>query len=257
VPFTALIADADERTRVRLGLFVRELDGIEVVSDTGDGPEAVAAIATMQPDLLFLGTRLGHCSGFEVLRAVADLPLPGLIFLVDDAGNVAETVQQFAFPVLSKPVEREAVHEVVTALSPQLQTRSRQDLTRIRSLIDTMSTQQYTRRLVVRRHGTIEVIPVGAVDWLEAAANYVKLHIGDSTSLMRATMRSMEEQLDPGRFVRIHRSIMVNGERVQKVAPWYHGDAVVILTDGTRLNLSRTYRPRLEEFLGRSASSVG
>lgn len=250
---TALIAESDDATRVRVGVFVRELDEIEVVSETGSGPEAVAAIASMRPDLLFLGSHLERCSSIDVLRAVADLPLPGLVFLTAPADPILEAIRRLGFPMLTRPVERDHVQTLVDRLRPQLAAGGRQDPTRIRNLFDTVNDHSYTRRLVVRRHGAIEVIPVGAVDWIEAAANYVKIHTGTTTSLMRSTMRGLESQLNPDQFVRIHRSIMVNGDRIQKVAPWYHGDAVVILDDGTRLNLSRTYRPRLEAFLSRTA----
>jgi two-component system LytT family response regulator len=106
-------------------------------------------------------------------------------------------------------------------------------------------------RLVVKTNRHVDLIAVEDIDWVEAAGNYVTLHVAGESLRMRSTLSALEGRLDPGRFLRIHRSIIVNVDRMRQITPWFHGDAVVILRDGTRLNLSRSYRDRVDRFLDR------
>jgi two-component system LytT family response regulator len=106
-------------------------------------------------------------------------------------------------------------------------------------------------RLVIKSAGRVFFLRVEEIDWIEAAGNYVRLHVGKEAHLLRDTMNSIEGRLDPKRFLRIHRSTIVNIERIQELQPLFHGDYVVILRDGTQLNLSRGYRQRLHEVFGK------
>jgi two-component system LytT family response regulator len=106
-------------------------------------------------------------------------------------------------------------------------------------------------RLVVKNQRQIVILDVDEIDWIEAAGNYVRFHVGEEQHQMRSTLTAIESHLDPERFIRIHRSIIVNTDRVKRITPWCHGDAAVILRDGTRLNLSRSYRNQVDRFLER------
>jgi two-component system LytT family response regulator len=106
-------------------------------------------------------------------------------------------------------------------------------------------------RIVVKHKRRIVILDVDEIDWIEAAGNYVKFHVGEEQLQMRSTLTAVHAQLDPEKFLRIHRSIIVNADRVKQITPWYHGDAAVVLRDGTRLNLSRSYRAQVDRFLAR------
>jgi two-component system LytT family response regulator len=111
--------------------------------------------------------------------------------------------------------------------------------------------RSYGDRVVIRDNRKIVLLAVDEIDWIESAGNYVRLHVGDETHKMRSTLTALEQRLDPERFLRIHRSIIVNVDRVKQITPWFHGDSAVILRDGTRLNLSRSYRSSIDRFLER------
>lgn len=106
-------------------------------------------------------------------------------------------------------------------------------------------------RIVVKTRDRVVILDVEEIDWIEAAGNYVRFHVGDERIQMRKTLTAIQNQLDPDRFLRIHRSIIVNIDRVKQITPWYHGDGAVVLRDGTRLNLSRSYRGQMDQFLER------
>jgi two-component system LytT family response regulator len=109
----------------------------------------------------------------------------------------------------------------------------------------------YSDRVVIKDNRRIVLLAVDEIDWIESAGNYVRLHVADEVHQMRSTLTALEQRLDPDRFLRIHRSIIVNVDRVKQITPWFHGDAAVVLRDGTRLNLSRSYRSKIDRFLER------
>jgi two-component system LytT family response regulator len=117
-------------------------------------------------------------------------------------------------------------------------------------LADVRPERKALERLVIKSSSRVFFLRVEEIDWIEAAGNYLKLHVGDETHLLRETMNSLEGRLDSDRFLRVHRSTIVNIERVQELQPWFHGDYLVILRDGTQLTLSRSYRQKLQDFFG-------
>lgn len=253
----AFIVDGDPYNRVRLGVFLRERPDIEVVGESEGGFEAVEAFATMHPDLLFVGHAPEHLDPVEVLVALSDLPPARTLLVVDAGSELVPAAEASGFHVLSLPFDRHqfraAVDRMVACDPPSPQELERRLRTTIKA---TGRSAPRPRRLVVRSNRRVEFVRTNDIDWIGAARNYVKLHVGPTTHLMRATMKSIECRLDPRTFLRIHRSIIVNVDRMQEIQPWFHGEAVVILEDGTRLNLSRSYRPRVEQFLDRVAKGL-
>jgi two-component system LytT family response regulator len=254
----ALIVDGDPYIRVRLGVFLRERPGIEVVGECEGGFEAVEAFATMRPDLLFVGHAPDDLDPMEVLVVLSDLPPARTLLVLDAESELATAAEAADFQVLPVPFDRHAfrtaVDRLVTSDPPPPSELER----RLRTVIDaTGRSAPRPRRLLVRSNRRVEFVRTHDIDWIGAARNYVKLHVGHSTHLMRATMKAVENRLDPREFLRIHRSIIVNVDRMREIQPWFHGEAVVILEDGTRLNLSRSYRPRIERYLDRVARGLG
>lgn len=251
VTMRALVADADVTNRVRLSVFLRGLPGIDVVSECERGLETVDALAAMRPDIVFLAVDLPEVGGVELLACTADGPPPAPVFLVNGHRETTEILTDEGFSCLAKPFDRQHLHDVVAAAigarsahRGELDRRLAAVLTRLRE-----HPRQPTDRIVIRHHGTVRIVPTAEVDWIGAARNYVKLHVGEDSYDLRSTMTAIEKRIDPRRFLRIHRSIIVNTDRIRGVEPWFHGDTVVVLEDGTRLNISRGYRDRVDAFL--------
>lgn len=247
----ALVADADVTNRVRLSVLLRGLPGVEVVGECERGLEAVDALAAMRPDVVFLAVDLPEVGGVEVLACAVDGPPPAPVFLVNGHRETTEVLTREGFACLSQPFDREQLRDVAaTALRNRAADRRELDL-RLTAVLNRLREhpRRYRDRIVIRHHGSVRIVPAGEIDWIGAARNYVKLHIGDAAYSLRSTMSAMEQRLDPHRFLRIHRSIIVNADRVRGIEPWFHGDAVVLLEDGSRLNISRSYRPRVDAFL--------
>jgi two-component system LytT family response regulator len=254
----ALIVDGDPYIRVRLGVFLRERPGIEVVGECEGGFEAVEAFATMRPDLLFVGHAPKDLDPIEVLVALSDLSVSRILLALDHESGLASAAAAVGFEVLPVPFDRHAFRTAVDRVVASDPPEPRELEQRLRAVIETTGrSTPRPRRLLVRSNRRVEFVRTHDIDWIGAARNYVKLHVGPTTHLMRATMTSIERRLDPRAFLRIHRSIIVNVDRMQEIQPWFHGEAVVILEDGTRLNLSRSYRPQIERYLERVAKGLG
>jgi two-component system LytT family response regulator len=254
----ALIVDGDPYPRVRLGVLLRERPDLEVVGECEGGFEAVEAFATMRPDLLIVGHAPKDLTPIEVLVAISD-PAGARCLLALDAGSeLAIATDAAGLGVLPVPFDRatfrSSIDRTLASQPPSEAELERQ----LRVVIETTGqTPPRPRRLLVRSNRRVELVRTRDIDWIGAARNYVKLHVGETTHRMRATMTSVERRLDPREFLRIHRSIIVNVDRMREIQPWFHGEAVVILEDGTRLNLSRSYRPRVERYLSRVAKGLG
>ncbi len=152
-----------------------------------------------------------------------------------------------AIDYVLKPVERDRLRRALDRARAQIaHDRGAALATRLHDLLKTLPPRpRYPTRLAVRDGATVRFVSVDAIDWIEAAGNYARLHVGSERHLLRETMAALERTLDPERFVRIHRSTIVNVDRIREVQPWFKGDFVVILQDGTKLSLTRTYRDRL------------
>jgi two-component system LytT family response regulator len=159
-----------------------------------------------------------------------------------------------ALDYLLKPFDRQRFHEALVRARQHLERPSNGDLERrlIELVQDLKPTTQRLERFVIKSGGRVFFVRANEIDWIEAAGNYVKLHVGTDTHLFRDTMNAIEAQLDSETFFRIHRSHIVNIERVKELQPWFNGEYVVFLKNGTRLTLSRSYRDKLQERLGRS-----
>jgi len=252
----ALIADGSITERVRLGLFLRSMSTFDTVQECDRGFEAIEAMATFEPDLALLAVDLPEASGVEVMACASGRTPPASVFVVDGDRTTAAILAGNGFHVLVGPVERRQLLEA-TGAALRDRPRDRRELDRrLAAVLERLHTHHrpLRDRLVVRHHGDVTIVPVSEVDWIGAARNYVRLHAGEKVHTLRTTMAELERRLDPRRFLRIHRSVIVNGDRLRGVRPWFHGDSVVVLADGTRLNISRGYRPRVRQFLSRLAA---
>jgi two-component system LytT family response regulator len=249
---SALVVDDETLARRRLARLLRREPDVEIVGECRDGAEAVAVIEAEHPDLVFLDVQMPELDGFEVLDAL-DLARPPVVVFVTAYDQYAlRAFDANALDYLLKPFEDERFQETLRRAREYLEgQRTRGDqATRLRALVEARRAERpFLTRIAVRAQGRVVFLPVGDIEWLEAADNYVRLHTGAGAFLIRETMAAVETRLDPGQFLRIHRSAIVNLNRITEVQPWFHGEHVVVLRHGTRLRSSRTYAPELKRML--------
>jgi two-component system LytT family response regulator len=233
----ALIVDDVALAREGIRVMLNDEHDVEVVAEAGTGPEAVAAIRTHEPDLMFLDIQLPDLDGFEVLEQCASGRPPVVICVTAHERYAVKAFQARAAHFLLKPITDEGFHEAMQ--------RARADLTKTgrATAIDRRLTP--LSRFAVRDGDRFLLINVDDIDWFGAAGNYVELHSAARTSLVRMPISDVVDRLSAGDFARISRSTIVNLNRIAEIRPLWHGDHEVLLRDGTVLRLSRRYRHNL------------
>ena len=248
-----LVVDDEPMARERVLSLLQQEDDVEVVGECSDGTQALAAIQHQTPDLVFLDVQMPGLNGFGVIEAIGAEKMPTVIFVTAYDEYALKAFEVHALDYLLKPFGRDRFRETLKHARASLERRRAGDLgRRLLALVNDIKPEPTKLdRLVVKSGGRVFFLRTEELDWIEAAGNYVRLHLGDESHLFRETMNRMETRLDPRRFVRIHRSRIVNSERIKELQPWFNGEYVVILRNGTRLPLSRGYRDKLQERLGK------
>jgi two-component system LytT family response regulator len=248
---TTLIVDDEPLARERLaGMLAAEPD-IEVIGQCRDGEEAVKAIIEQTPDLVFLDIQMPQMNGFEVIDAVGGERMPLVIFVTAHDQHALRAFEVRALDYLLKPFDRDRFRDALQRARKQVEREDTGEIgRRLLALVKDMRRDQpRSERLVVKSGGRLFFLRADEIDWVEAAGNYVRLHVGSTSYLLRETMNAIEGRLDPEKFFRIHRCRIVNMERIQELQPWLNGEYAVLLRTGTRLTLSRGYREKLQERL--------
>jgi two-component system LytT family response regulator len=245
---TVLVDDEAVARRRMRRLLAAESD-VAVVEECANGAEAVEAIQRAAPDLVLLDVQMPELNGFEVIERLADDRMPCVIFVTAFDRYAMRAFEVHAIDYLLKPFTAARFQLALSRARERI--RMRQTDAGLASLIASLKDRStYAARLSVKTGGRIQLVDLKTVDWIEAADNYVRLHCGAREYLHRETLGSLERQLDPECFVRIHRSVMVRIDRIREFHPATHGDMDVVLRDGTRLTLSRTWRERARHLLG-------
>lgn len=249
----ALVADDELLARKFIRRILKQDPDVELIAECSDGAEAVAMIRKEKPDLVFLDIQMPEMNGFAVLDAVKLDHLPEIIFTTAYEAYAIRAFELHALDYLLKPFDQIRFKAALRYAKERF--HSRQDETKrlqIGTLLESIrAQQQYLDRIIIRADGRITFLHVREIDWLEADDKYVHLHTGKATRMVRQTLTAMESQLDPKKFLRVHRSTIVNVDRVKELQPLFNGEHSVILEDGTRLTLSRKYKDKLFELLGR------
>ena len=253
-PTRVLIVDDEPLARERLRSLLSSRPGMEIAGECPDGASAVTVIQKLRPDLVFLDVQMPGGSGFEVIEAIGPSRMPLVVFVTAYDRYALRAFDVHAIDYLLKPFDRERFEQALARAQQQLERRSNGELERrLLELVQDLKTpQQRVERFVIKSGGRVFFVRADEIDWIEAAGNYAKLHVGAEAHLFRETMNTIESQLDPDLFFRIHRSHIVNIERVKELQPWFNGEYVVFLKSGARLTLSRGYREKLQERIGRS-----
>jgi two-component system LytT family response regulator len=236
--FRILIVDDERLSRTRLRRLISLDPDCDLVGECADGAEAVAALDRLLPDIVLLDVQMPELDGFGVIRAMGSTH-PLVILTSAHGEHALRAFEADVFDYLLKPFDRQRFQQSLR--------RAKARITNDR--VDRHGPQTLPGRIAVRNNRSIVFVKVDDIDWIEAADNYVILHRGKENHIIRATMNELKARLDSARFLRIHRSTIVNLERIQELRPWFRGDYLVILRDGTELALTRNHRTNLESRL--------
>ncbi|SEL06536.1 two component transcriptional regulator, LytTR family [Stigmatella aurantiaca] len=263
-PVRVLVVDDERIARQGLLALLAADAEVQVVGECASGPQAVEALRQHPVDVLFLDVEMAGMDGFQVLRQVGDPLTAAIIFVTAYDTYALKAFEVHALDYLLKPFDDERFARVLARAKAHVRNGRIQTVARqLAGLLGTTAPApvaappppapvRYLERLVLKDVGRVAFLDVEKVDWLEAEDYYIQVHAAGQTHLLRQPLRELEAQLDPRRFVRIHRSTIVNVERVKELRPLFHGEYHVILQDGHQLKLSRGYRARLDALLGKA-----
>jgi two-component system LytT family response regulator len=254
-----IIVDDEPPARRNLRALLKGAEDIELVKECGNGRDAVREIRALEPDLVFLDVQMPELDGFEVLENLAGQPLPVIIFVTAYDQYALKAFEVSALDYLLKPFDDARFHKALAQARRQIEQQDASELGRkLMTLLGTREMRadapRYLTRLMVKTAGRVIFIRTEEIDWVEAYDNYLRLHVAGRAHLLRQTMNELEAALNPEQFARIHRSTIVNLDRVKELHSHFNGEHLVILHDGTELKLSRNRREWLEQLLGAGAS---
>jgi two-component system, LytTR family, response regulator len=257
-PIRVFIVDDEPAARDALRALLRSDEETIVVGEARNGRQAVAALRAGGIDLVFLDVQMPEVDGFQVVEQLTGCELPAIVFVTAYDQYALRAFDLHAVDYLLKPFSDERFGEAVRH-AKQLITRGQsyelaERLTRLleeRARRAGTESRDYLRRLPVHVNDRVVLVPVKEIDWIEADGDYARIHVGKVAYLLREALSRLDDSLDPDQFVRIHRSTIVNLDRIRELRPMFKGDHSVRLHDGTELKLSRHFKEPLEERLGR------
>jgi two-component system, LytTR family, response regulator len=245
-----IIVDDEVLARQRLINLIKPHPDIKIVAECENGFESVEAIEKWQPELVFLDVQMPEMNGFEVLARLDSADLPVVIFVTAFDDYAVKAFEIHALDYLLKPFDRDRFESALTRARAQIERERGGDASRrLISLLQQNSgrTPEYLERISVKKGESFLFLRTDEIDWIEAAANYIKIHIGKESYLMRGTVGSLEKSLDPKKFIRIHRSTIVRIDSIKEVFPWIQvGEYALSLKTGEQLTISRGYK---EQFM--------
>jgi two-component system LytT family response regulator len=260
-PLRALVADDEPTARRGVRLLLEKENDITVVADARDGLETIAKIRELKPDLVFLDVQMPGADGFDVIGQIGSAGMPAVVFITAYDEYALRAFDVNAVDYLLKPYEdsrfRAATTRVREAARQRKAASVNAKLTQLLHYLETTpastaaqaAREPFPDRILIKTSGEIFFLKPEEVDWIEAEGDYMVFHVGGKTHLLRETMARLEARLDPKKFIRIHRSTIVNIDRVKKLSPSFVGEYAVVLHDGTKMKLSRSYQERLQALL--------
>jgi two-component system LytT family response regulator len=251
-----VIADDERLARQKIRTLLESEPNISVVAECQDGRQAVSAINCFRPDLLLLDIQMPDLDGFQVLSEIPAPELPAVIFTSAYDQYAIRAFEAHALDYLLKPFDRERLHNAIQRARIDLLKTEDRDITH--KLLELLShvksgaspaSADSQNRLVIKAKGRVIFLDVEEIDWVEAAANYVRVNVGKESYLLRETISRTSERLDPDEFIRIHRSTIVNVRKIKELIPVNSGEYIVVLKSGKELSCSRGYRALLQRII--------
>lgn len=259
----------DDETLARRGLQLRlaEMDDIEIIGQCKNGREALQKIAELAPDLVFMDIQMPGLNGFDVIKKLDKNQLPMIIFVTAYDQYAVDAFEAKAIDYVLKPIDDERLSNALDKVRRNIELENKVSYTqKLMDLIidvtgESLSTiedvvtgdgdvglQQYPERLAIKDRGEITYLPVENILWVEAAGDYMCVHATDKVHILRSTMKKLEKTLSPTIFQRIHRSVIVNLKRVEKICTHINGEYYLYLDCGSRLKMSRSYKDKIKHF---------
>lgn len=245
-----VIVDDEPLARERIRTLLEAEPDLQLIGECGDGAEAVRVMVTEKPDLVFLDVQMPELDGFAVIDALPANQRPWVVFITAYDEHAVRAFEVNAIDYLLKPVEPRRFQAAITRVRERLsQPPASRDAALEAVLAELRKARGHAARLVVRDGSKVSFVRTEEIDWIDASGNYARLHVNGGVHLLREPLKVLETRLDPERFLRVHRSAIVNLERITSVEPYFHGEYTLTLRDGTKLTSSRTHSVRLRAFL--------
>lgn len=246
-----VIADDEPLARKRVRMMLARHPDYEVVAECIDGEEALAALMADPPDVLFLDAKMPGLDGFEVLTAIEDAPRPtAIVFVTAFAEQAVEAFDESAVDFLLKPFDADRFDRAMRRIGNRLAAASAAPASdAMRKVLQSIQRRAHAERFLVRGPTHLYFVNAAEIEWIDAASNYVRLHAGGRIHFVRETVKGIATRLAPDRFVRVHRSAIVNLDFVQRLEPFEHGEYVITMRDGSRVRSSRSYNEQLRTLL--------
>jgi two-component system LytT family response regulator len=248
----SIIADDEPLAREKLRILLASEAGIRVVAECRDGRQTIAALREYRPDLLLLDIHMPLADGFQVLKAIPEDQLPIVIFTTAYDHYAIRAFEEQALDYLLKPFDQQRLHRAIQrARAELLKFHNRHWARQIFDFVGRANTKSKSDRLVIKTGGRVLFLDTDEIDWIEGAANYVRVHVGKESYLVRESIGGIFDRLDPSQFIRIHRSVITNVCKIKELQPCNTGEYILILKDGKQLPCSRGYRAGLQRFINR------
>ncbi|MBX7219407.1 MAG: LytTR family DNA-binding domain-containing protein [Blastocatellia bacterium] len=248
-----VIVDDEPLARKKIRRLLKNDPELEIVGEYGNGQAALTAIQENPPDVLLLDIQMPEMDGLQMARRLPVERTPYIIFVTAYDRFAVQAFEVHALDYVLKPYDGERLQAAVNRAKTALAAIHERDWAqRILSCLEDLKRPvQYLERIPVKRNEGVYFIKVPEIDWIESEGNYLRLHTGNTSHLMRETLSNLEAQLNPQSFIRIQRSVIVNFDRIREISPLFHGDCRILLFDGTELTLSRLYRHKIPHLPGR------
>lgn len=245
-----LIIEDEVVARERIRRMLQSYRDFEVIGEFDNGPAAIRGIMELNPNLVFLDVQMPGMDGFQMLHELEQDSLPYIIFVTAHDQYALSAFEVYALDYILKPFDEDRFKKTIEHARKQI--HQKKPLQGVEDLLQEIkrSMVRHLERFVIKRDGRLRMIPCNQVDFLQAEGKYVRLHIGNQSHLIRVPISYLEDQLNPKHFVRIHRSYIVNIERISELQLSFHGDYKVLLNNGEALTLSRGYREKVSRVLG-------
>lgn len=253
-PIKVLVIDDESLARDLIVELLKEFDDFQIIGECSDGADAIKTIEKLRPDLIFLDVQMPVLNGLEVLERLKDSYLPEIIFVTAYDNYAIRAFDFHAIDYLLKPISRtrfeQAIQYAKERISQQNSSETKEQL--FAFLENHQNKLPHLQRIFVKENGKITLLDPETIDWIEADDKYLHLHTANKNHLIRQTLNSIEAELNPNSFLRIHRSIIVNLTRIKEIHPLFNNEYVLILHNGTKLTLSRNYKNRFFERFGKT-----
>ncbi len=253
--YNVLIVDDETHARERIAKFIANDPRLTILGECDNGTSAAEFILNNRPDIVFLDIQMPDLDGFGVIETVGVRDMPPTIFVTAYDQYAINAFKVNALDYVLKPVSRNPFEQAANRAIEWLDSHKKGVvnerllglLTEIKDQQGAKANEEYLQRLIIKSAGKMYIIKTSDIEWIEADDNYVKLHVNGKTHYLRQTMKTMEKSLDPSLFLRIHRSVIVNMDRISQIQQWFNNEYMVTLKNGTELNMSRTYREKAKQ----------